>query len=1431
MPRISPLSVTGHPHPLALTVATALSVGATSPGWAQTLNLPNVTPTPNTVGVARDSNVAMPFSASATLTFEQNFIVHGNQIARYPGTFTGNNSATVTFNPDASFKPGERIQLSYTGGDRVVWEFIAATTGGSGIFADSGQTLGTPATRSVVLGDVDGDSDLDLIEGNDGQANRVWLNNGLGTFSDSGQALGANNTRSVALGDVDGDSDLDLIEGNDGQANRVWLNDGSGVFTDSGQTLSSSNTTSVALGDVDGDSYLDVVVGNDGQANQVWLNNGLGTFSNSGQALGTNNTRSVALGDVDSDGNLDLIEGNDSQASRVWLNDGSGVFTDSGQTLGTQATYSVALGDVDNDNHLDVVLGNDGQANQVWLNNGLGTFSDSGQALGANNTRSVALGDVDGDSDLDLIEGNDGQANRVWLNDGSGVFTDSGQTLGAQATYSVALSDVDADNDLDLVEGNNNQANRVWLNQAPVDGACGAANNTPVIAAPTTNLCNTGTASSVSGTGPWLWTCVGSGGGTTANCSAPLSSGGGGVVPISGVCGSANGQVLTSPPNTGLCTLGSASAVIGTGPWDWTCTGSFGGSDASCSATLQTYNVIATAGSGGAISPATQVVGHGAIATVTITPETGYAITKVDGCNGSLSGNLYTTGPITAACTINAVFTITASATTTTLTSAPNPSLFGQVVTLTAMVHSTSAIPNGVVVFQEREMTIPGCANVTLSGGAASCTTAILPVGVQTLRAVYAGNATFIASTGTHTHKVNALTPVEVTTPGLPNAVVGLPYVATLDTSGGKPPYTYTATGLPAGLMLSAAGVLSGTPLVAGPATVVITATDAQGETDQRIYPLTVAAELTVATPYLINGIQGAAYGQILTAVGGSRPYTWDLLAGVLPDGLTLDSVSGLLSGIPATSGVQAFTVQVTDVDRQIAQQDLTLTIQTANFTRSDPVNPRLSPVTAALTLNPAAGPACTLNDQNTFTLNLGEHGVPVTGPAGLRFPHGLLQIEVAGCTPGDTQLMLTLVYPQTLPSGTQFWKYGLTPTNPTAHWYALSGVVISGNTVTYTIDDGGWGDDDLTANGVIIDPGGPAAPDFALTGELPVAGQVGEAYEGTLTAYNGIGPYAWGLAAGTLPNGLALLEVAPDDPTALLSGTPTRAGDFVFTFQVVDEGNDNRTAQQTFTVAIAPESPDACAWGLGPDTDGDGVPDAVEVTQGTDPHVKDNEVFTRPDAFVAQTYRDLLQREADANGLAYWQQQLQAGLTRGEFIDAFYQSSEFQQGVGAITRLYHAAFNRTPDACGLAYWVDQWQAGDPLEHIAAFFVVSGEFLDQGLTDPMDFVTRLYENVLDREPDADGLAYWLDQLEQGATWGEVLLGFTQSPEYRAALDSRVTADLYYLGFLDRDPDPAGYAFWVNDLDQTADSASVHEAVQAGTEYRYRVLGVSGVTRR
>jgi hypothetical protein len=108
-----------------------------------------------------------------------------------------------------------------------------------------------------------------------------------------------------------------------------------------------------------------------------------------------------------------------------------------------------------------------------------------------------------------------------------------------------------------------------------------------------------------------------------------------------------------------------------------------------------------------------------------------------------------------------------------------------------------------------------------------------------------------------------------------------------------------------------------------------------------------------------------------------------------------------------------------------------------------------------------------------------------------------MFDFKVTGCAnPGTASVQV--VYPQALPAGSQYWKYGPTPGPVAAHWYALeagapSNFMLTGNTVSFTITDGGLGDDDLLVNGTISDQGGIGIP--ATPGEVtpvPTLGELG---------------------------------------------------------------------------------------------------------------------------------------------------------------------------------------------------------------------------------------------------------------------------------------------------------------------------------------------------
>ncbi|RME48233.1 MAG: hypothetical protein D6796_06590, partial [Caldilineae bacterium] len=337
----------------------------------------------------------------------------------------------------------------------------------------------TETTRAVAWGDVNGDGNPDLAVGNRYQANKLYLGTGATlqatpVWSDSL----ADGTQALAWGDVDGDGDLDLAAGNEdtgnsrGQPNKIFLNmTGTLEISPSWESDDLDVTFGIAFADVNGDGDLDLATGNWFSPNKVYPNRG-GSLKPDAYwtSVYSRNTWAVAWGDVDNDGDLDLAAANAYEPSGVYLNSGGTLQpTFVWTAAGIDATFGAAWGDMNGDGNLDLALANRFGPNVVYLGNGTTlqatpVWSDS---LG-DSTWAVAWGDVDNDGDLDLAVANetDYHPSRLYLNNGGMLEAVASQTFGeGRMSLDLAWGDMDGDGDLDLALANFGQPNEVYLNE------------------------------------------------------------------------------------------------------------------------------------------------------------------------------------------------------------------------------------------------------------------------------------------------------------------------------------------------------------------------------------------------------------------------------------------------------------------------------------------------------------------------------------------------------------------------------------------------------------------------------------------------------------------------------------------------------------------------------------------------------------------------------------------------------------------------------------------------------------------------------------------------------------------------------------------------------------------------------------------------------
>jgi hypothetical protein len=361
--------------------------------------------------------------------------------------------------------------------------------------------------------------------------------------------------------------------------------------------------------------------------------------------------------------------------------------------------------------------------------------------------------------------------------------------------------------------------------------------------------------------------------------------------------------------------------------------------------------------------------------------------------------------------------------------------------------------------------------------------------------------------------------PISITTL-LPTALVNVPYTQQLQEKGGVGALTWTLSSgaLPAGLTLSTSGLLSGTPTTIGVSLFTVQVTDSSTPPRNTTAQFAVVVEppLTVIQ-FLPTANPGVAYNQPLLVAGGASPYTFSIISGSLPAGLTLNN--GIVSGTTSALGTFTFTVKATDSSTPPVS-----TTQAVTITVAPPI---------------AFAPA---------TLPGGQVGVAYSA--------------TFTATGGSGTILFGLVS-GTLPVGLTLTPLGV-----------LSGTPNTASTFTFTIAAVDSSAEPQIAQQTYTVTIAPTAAPLALGPVSLPAATVGVTYAQNFSISGGAPPYTV-TQTGTLPPGLTFN--GPANPPSI-TGTPTLIGTFAnITVTAVD--SLGAQAQITYSMTVNAFSA-ACATG-----------------------------------------------------------------------------------------------------------------------------------------------------------------------------------------------------------------------------------------------------------
>ncbi len=261
---------------------------------------------------------------------------------------------------------------------------------------------------------------------------------------------------SVAVGDLDGDGDLDVVMGEDGNGLiAVHLNGGDGTLAAPVTYPMNWDAVEVAIVEIDGDGVLDVVAASWNDRLQTFHGRGDGTLDAAVDVLGPSTPVTFDVADLDGDGDPDLVVGGEDNQIRVLYGAGDGTFAAPITLIDFENYYSVEVADLNGDGRPDIVATDWGSSasnlNVLLQDSGGGRWSNATYPLGAE-TIGLATGDFDQDGDIDVAAASRGdQRVQIMLNDGTGTSFVMHDFPVVPRPIWLTAADLDSDGRLDLV--------------------------------------------------------------------------------------------------------------------------------------------------------------------------------------------------------------------------------------------------------------------------------------------------------------------------------------------------------------------------------------------------------------------------------------------------------------------------------------------------------------------------------------------------------------------------------------------------------------------------------------------------------------------------------------------------------------------------------------------------------------------------------------------------------------------------------------------------------------------------------------------------------------------------------------------------------------------------------------------------------------------